>query len=288
MSRLHVEAPPPIIAAMVEGEERLREALRAIQEERATDDPLNGLVLMEGLDLARRWKCCARCAITCCRSARCYNAETVNGVMLRNSKAAAALYRQFAARFDPVLPGHSAKRRWPTASDEVRNALQSRRQPVRRRDPARASRTWCRRRSAPTPISGPSGPCSRSRSRARKVDGMVSPRPLFEIYVHSRKLEGIHLRGGKVARGGLRWSDRHDDFRTEILGLMKTQMVKNAIIVPVGAKGRLRAEGRAAAAAGARRVSDRSLPRVRLGPARRHRQHRQRRSRASAGSGAPR
>jgi glutamate dehydrogenase len=69
------------------------------------------------------------------------------------------------------------------------------------------------------------------------VEGMVAPRPLFEIYVHSRKLEGIHLRGGKVARGGLRWSDRHDDFRTEILGLMKTQMVKNAIIVPLGSKG---------------------------------------------------
>jgi glutamate dehydrogenase len=60
---------------------------------------------------------------------------------------------------------------------------------------------------------------------------------MCEIYVHSRLLEGIHLRGGKVARGGIRWSDRHDDFRTEILGLMKTQMVKNSVIVPVGSKG---------------------------------------------------
>jgi len=66
---------------------------------------------------------------------------------------------------------------------------------------------------------------------------MPSPRPMVEIYVHSRLLEGIHLRGGRVARGGIRWSDRHDDFRTEILGLMKTQMVKNAVIVPVGSKG---------------------------------------------------
>ncbi|HVD78001.1 MAG TPA: NAD-glutamate dehydrogenase domain-containing protein, partial [Vicinamibacteria bacterium] len=70
-----------------------------------------------------------------------------------------------------------------------------------------------------------------------KVDGMPSPRPMVEIYVHSPLLEGIHLRGGKVARGGIRWSDRHDDFRTEVLGLMKTQMVKNSIIVPVGSKG---------------------------------------------------
>src|SRR5262249_6923638 len=72
---------------------------------------------------------------------------------------------------------------------------------------------------------------------SRKVEGMPSPRPMFEIYVHSRKLEGIHLRGGKVARGGIRWRDRHDDFRTEVLGLMKTEMVTTAIIVPVGSKG---------------------------------------------------
>jgi glutamate dehydrogenase len=63
------------------------------------------------------------------------------------------------------------------------------------------------------------------------------PRPKFEIFVHSPRVEGVHLRGGSVARGGLRWSDRREDFRTEVLGLMKAQMVKNALIVPVGAKG---------------------------------------------------
>ena len=69
---------------------------------------------------------------------------------------------------------------------------------------------------------------------------MPAPRPLYEIYVHSATMEGIHLRGGRVARGGIRWSDRPDDFRTEILGLMKTQMTKNAVIVPVGSKGGFR------------------------------------------------
>src|SRR5919107_1350564 len=63
------------------------------------------------------------------------------------------------------------------------------------------------------------------------------PRPMFEIFVYSPQTEGVHLRGGKVARGGIRWSDRREDFRTEILGLMKAQTVKNAVIVPVGAKG---------------------------------------------------
>jgi glutamate dehydrogenase len=63
------------------------------------------------------------------------------------------------------------------------------------------------------------------------------PRPRFEIFVYSPRVEGVHLRGGKVARGGVRWSDRREDFRTEVLGLMKAQMVKNAMIVPVGSKG---------------------------------------------------
>ncbi len=70
-----------------------------------------------------------------------------------------------------------------------------------------------------------------------KIPGLPEPRPMFEIFVYSPRVEGVHLRGGKVARGGLRWSDRKEDFRTEILGLMKAQMVKNAVIVPVGSKG---------------------------------------------------
>ena len=69
------------------------------------------------------------------------------------------------------------------------------------------------------------------------VKDLPLPRPLFEIFVYSPTMEGIHLRGGKVARGGIRWSDRREDFRFEILGLMKAQMVKNVVIVPVGSKG---------------------------------------------------
>jgi glutamate dehydrogenase len=70
-----------------------------------------------------------------------------------------------------------------------------------------------------------------------KLDFAPRPRPMFEIYVHSPRFEGVHLRGGKVARGGIRWSDRLEDYRTEILGLVKAQQVKNAVIVPTGAKG---------------------------------------------------
>ncbi len=71
----------------------------------------------------------------------------------------------------------------------------------------------------------------------KKIPGLPLPLPNAEIFVYSNFFEAIHLRGGKVARGGLRWSDRHEDFRTEVLGLMKAQMTKNAVIVPVGSKG---------------------------------------------------
>ncbi|MDX3245593.1 NAD-glutamate dehydrogenase [Streptomyces sp. ME18-1-4] len=71
----------------------------------------------------------------------------------------------------------------------------------------------------------------------RAIPDLPAPRPAFEIWVYSPQVEGVHLRFGKVARGGLRWSDRREDFRTEVLGLVKAQMVKNTVIVPVGAKG---------------------------------------------------
>jgi len=72
---------------------------------------------------------------------------------------------------------------------------------------------------------------------SKAVPDMPEPKPFREVFVYSPRVEAIHLRGDKIARGGLRWSDRHEDFRTEVLGLMKAQMVKNAVIVPVGSKG---------------------------------------------------
>ncbi len=234
LSRLKVEAPPSVITAMIEGEDRLREALRALQEERATDDPLNGLVLLEGLT----WR-----DVEVLRTVRnhllqvrpVYNAETINGVMLRNSKVAAALYREFAARFDPAFQGRR-EAAMEESTKQVRAALKAVGS-LFDDEILRALDNLIRATLRTNAYQRPERPVFAIKVESGKVEGMVSPRPLFEIYVHSRKLEGIHLRGGKVARGGIRWSDRHDDFRTEILGLMKTQMVKNAIIVPIGSKG---------------------------------------------------
>ncbi|SCK21745.1 NAD-glutamate dehydrogenase [Vogesella sp. LIG4] len=72
---------------------------------------------------------------------------------------------------------------------------------------------------------------------SNQISFLPQPRPMFEIWVYSPRVEGVHLRGSKVARGGLRWSDRMEDFRTEVLGLVKAQMVKNSVIVPMGSKG---------------------------------------------------
>ena len=129
------------------------------------------------------------------------------------------------------------------------------------------------------------------------IDELPLPRPKFEIFVYSPRVEGVHLRFGSVARGGLRWSDRREDFRTEILGLVKAQAVKNAVIVPVGAKGGFVVKhpplptGDAAADRDAHAQRGRRLlPAVHLGPARHHRQRRpgHRRGRHPAGRGAPR
>ncbi|HXY39134.1 MAG TPA: NAD-glutamate dehydrogenase domain-containing protein, partial [Vicinamibacteria bacterium] len=232
--RFEVEAPAERLSALTGDEARFVDALRALDEERATDDPLNGLILSAGLS----WR-----DVEVLRTLRNHllqirthwNADTVNGVLVRNSPAAGALVRAFAARFDPGLAGDRAaavkdadagfaralEAVRSLAEDEVLRALSNLVQAALR------TNAWQR----------PLRPVFAVKVDSQQVEGMPSPRPMVEIYVHSRRLEGIHLRGGKVARGGIRWSDRHDDFRTEVLGLMKTQMVKNSVIVPVGSKG---------------------------------------------------
>lgn len=234
LERLRIQAAPRVIASVVQAPDRLLEALRALHEKRATDDALNGLVTSEGLT----WR-----QVEVLRTLRNhliqirpnYNADTITGVMLRNSAAAAALLRLFDARFNPVIDGDRDE-----AVDQADRALRQALQQVGSLlddEIVRGVENLLLAVVRTNAYQKPERPVISMKVECAKVAGMVSPRPLFEIYVHSPHLEGIHLRGGKVARGGLRWSDRHDDFRTEVLGLMKTQMVKNSIIVPVGSKG---------------------------------------------------
>jgi len=232
--RFEVHAPAQRIASLLDGEERFVEALRRLDEEQATNDELNGLILSVGLS----WR-----QVEILRTVRNhllqirthYNAETINQVLLNNSAVARALFNLFAARFDPAIDG-GRQAAIPAAEQSVHEALESV-VSLTEDEVLRAMHNLIQCAIRTNFYQIPERPVFSIKIDSRNVEGMPAPRPMFEIYVHSNRLEGIHLRGGRVARGGIRWSDRHDDFRTEVLGLMQTQMLKNTIIVPVGSKG---------------------------------------------------
>jgi glutamate dehydrogenase len=148
------------------------------------------------------------------------------------------LLELFALRFDPTLQGPSAVAAEALAA-EIRHDLDE----VASLDEDRILRSYLHLVEATTRTNayrvddGRHRPWLSFKFDPARVPDLPLPRPMFEIWVYSPRVEGVHLRGGPVARGGLRWSDRMEDFRTEVLGLMKAQMVKNAVIVPVGAKG---------------------------------------------------
>ena len=148
----------------------------------------------------------------------------------------------FALRFDPVGGIGVAERAAPVAAlnEEIETALQS----VASLDDDRVLRRLAALVNAVTRTnyyqpdeSGQAKPHISFKVASRELIDLPAPKPFREIFVSAPNVEGVHLRMGPVARGGLRWSDRRDDFRTEVLGLVKAQQVKNAVIVPVGSKG---------------------------------------------------
>jgi glutamate dehydrogenase len=152
---------------------------------------------------------------------------------------AANLVALFHARFDPAAQAERAEAQ-ARIGQEIRAALNA----VSNADEDRILRRFLQLIEATLRtnhwVRAPDGarkPFLSLKIESARVPELPEPRPLFEVWVYSTRFEAIHLRGGKVARGGIRWSDRPEDFRTEVLGLMKAQMVKNAVIVPVGSKG---------------------------------------------------
>ncbi len=157
--------------------------------------------------------------------------------LMAHPRVAAALVELFHARFDP------GRDRSPEAADAIAREIEEAIDAVESLDEDRILRNFLAvvramlRTNHFQPDAGGPKPYLSFKLDPERVPLLPAPRPRFEIFVHSPRVEGVHLRGGAVARGGLRWSDRREDFRTEVLGLMKAQMVKNALIVPVGAKG---------------------------------------------------
>ena len=222
-------------------ESSLAAAMDALLCGKVEDDILNGLILRTSLEWRQVDLLRAYCNYYLQISDR-FDQRRIHGALLTNFHSARLLYRYFEARFKPdAMLGEPSEREIETlpairqelidALDEVDDLAEDRilRDIFNLIDSTWRSNFFLSRKGATQCISLKIGSLG--------VINMPNPRPFAEIYVHARFMEGVHLRGAKVARGGLRWSERPDDFRTEILELMSTQMVKNAVIVPQGAKG---------------------------------------------------
>jgi len=231
---------PPAVAVTGSLREVFEDALTALWHGQTEDDGFNALVLTAGLT----WR-----EVTLLRAAAKYlrqggvrfSEDYVQRVLRSNGAITRLLVRLFESRFDPARTA-GATERCEAIAEEIRGQLDE----VTSLDADRILRAYLAvidatlrtnyyRTQSPGDVEGP-------RPLVLKFDpqtipGLMLPRPKFEIYVYSPRLEAVHLRFGRVARGGLRWSDRQEDFRTEVLGLVKAQEVKNAVIVPSGAKG---------------------------------------------------
>ena len=207
----------------------------------AENDGYNALVLAAGM----MWRDVAliRTVSRFLRQIRVpYSQDYMWTTLVKHAAIAADILRLFQARFDP-RPDQSAEGR-KAHEAEAAAAIEAALQGVASLDEDRILRRFVNAVQAAIRTNfyqiGADGLPKHLialKFASRALDGLAPPRPLYEIFVYSPRVEGVHLRFGKVARGGIRWSDRPQDFRTEILGLVKAQQVKNAVIVPVGAKG---------------------------------------------------
>ena len=162
--------------------------------------------------------------------------EFIAGVLNRYPQIARALHSLFVARFDPKAQGDS-----DVQTKHLKSAIRDALQDVPSLDDDTIIRRYLNLLDASLRTNHfaatPAGVSLAIKLDSRAIDGLPEPKPWREIFVYGTEVEGVHLRFGPVARGGLRWSDRAQDYRTEVLGLVKAQQVKNAVIVPVGAKG---------------------------------------------------
>jgi glutamate dehydrogenase len=240
------------------GREQFELALCALWRGEIEDDGFNALVLDAGLSWRETMVLRAYARYLRQAGTR-FSQDYIQRVLRSNATVARLLVRLFASRFDPAHQGGEAERS-EALVEEIRGELDE----VVSLDHDRILRSYLELiratlrtnyfRTAAVPMTeqgpgvttGSSGlgcavpafaPYLAVKLDPGQVPGLPAPRPKFEIFVYSPRLEAVHLRFGRVARGGLRWSDRLEDFRTEILGLVKAQEVKNAVIVPSGAKG---------------------------------------------------
>jgi glutamate dehydrogenase len=214
----------------------LHDAFLGVWRGELEDDGLNGLVL--GATLTGRQVSIIRAIAKYMRQggigfSDAYIERTVTG----HPDIARLLVRLFEARLDPDAHDDDAAERLGNEIGEALDAVPSLDEDRILRSFLTVVRATVRTNAFQPGADGKPHPYLSFKLDSAQIPVLPLPKPQFEIFVYSPRVEAVHLRGGKVARGGLRWSDRREDFRTEVLGLMKAQMVKNALIVPVGAKG---------------------------------------------------
>lgn len=211
----------------------LEEAFAAAVTSQSESDSFDRLVLRKSL----RWR-----QVVILRSYAKYMRQLgntnsygfISDTLLSNPEVTSALVALFEARFDPDLNHDDREETTAHARERLDSGLEQ----VPTLDADRVLRTFANLIEATLRTNYFQNKRHVSfKLDTSAIDGAPHPRPTFEIWVYSPQVEGVHLRFGKIARGGLRWSDRREDFRTEILGLVKAQTVKNAVIVPSGAKG---------------------------------------------------
>ncbi|MGE0115150.1 MAG: NAD-glutamate dehydrogenase [Steroidobacteraceae bacterium] len=219
--------------------ELFHDAFLAIWQGRAESDGFNQLIIKCRLGWREVSVLRAYCRYLL-QSGVSFSQRYMEQTLTRHADVASQLWQLFVARFDPALKPAERQPRINLLSRQIEAALEQ----VSSLDEDRILRSYLQAINASVRSNyyqhdADGRPKAQLSFKLRSADiaHLPLPKPLFEIFVHSPRVEGVHLRMGKVARGGLRWSDRREDFRTEVLGLMKAQNVKNSVIVPVGAKG---------------------------------------------------
>ncbi len=209
------------------------QAFLACWDGRAEADRFHGLVAEAGLDW-RRISVLRAYARYLRQAGSTFSQAYIEDAALANPRIASLLIQVFHTRFDPDLVGDRA-----ALTTDLQTQIARALDDVASLDQDRILRALLELIMATVRTNHfqPDRPALAVKLEPAHIRDLPEPRPRYEIWVYSPRVEGVHLRFGKVARGGLRWSDRREDFRTEILGLVKAQAVKNAVIVPVGAKG---------------------------------------------------
>ncbi len=222
------------VDALFDRDHLIEGAIASVLRGEAENDDFNQLIVLAGLTprsavWLRAWFRYLR------QTGVSYSIATVVEALARAPRATAALVDVFCSAHDPESDGDRARSSAAAAAsfDEALKAVKG----IDDDRILRLLRAVVDATLRTNAFAPQAAEALAFKIESRKVPTLPAPIPYREIWVYSPRVEGIHLRGGPVARGGLRWSDRRDDFRTEILGLMKAQLVKNAVIVPTGAKG---------------------------------------------------